>query len=234
MTRRSSVAGRDRYGAAMRPFGLLALGYVLAPLDLRAQGVDVLLDVFGWLLVVLALSRLHEQSTLFVRARVTAVVAGLLSLADLVQPLQTVSNGTGTTSRSVQPDGLQGFAVMVYGVAMVVFTVLLSLAVRERARAHADASTERTFRWFAVLHAVLGAAGIIADVVGTLVKDARPSAPGVSAPGLSTIDVQGPAAVLLVLAVLGVLAFEIWFVVALLRLRNLPWLSADAPAPLSA
>jgi hypothetical protein len=214
----------------MTPFGLVAFGYVLALLDMRVQGFDVMLDALGWLLVVVGLSRLHRTSPLFARTRVAAVVAGVLSLADLVQPLETVSTGTGTTTRAVQPDGLQGVAVTVYGVAMVVFAVLLSLAVREAARGHADAANERTFTRFAVLHAVLGAAATVALVVGLLVADARSSAPAVSAPGLTTTGVEGPAAALLVIAVLGLLALEIWFVVALARLRRLPWLSADDPA----
>ena len=215
----------------MTPFGLVALGYVLALLDMRVQGFDVLLDAVGWLLVVAGLSRLPVPSPLFVRARITAVVAGVLSLADLVQPLETVASGTGTTTRAVQPDGLQGVGVMVYGAAMVVFAVLLSLAVREAARAQADASTERTFRRFAVLHAVLGVAGTLAVAVGLLVADARSTGSGVPAPGLSTTGVEGPAAALLVLAVVGLLALEIWFVVALARIRERPWLSSPADEP---
>ena len=213
----------------MTPLGLLALGYVMALLDLRAQGFDLLLDVIGWLLVVLALSRLHAPSRLFVSARTTAVVAGILSLADLMQPLETVPNGTGTTTRAVQPDGLQGIGVMAYGIAMVVFAVLLSLALREAARAHTDPAAERTFGRFAVLHAVIGAAGTVAVGVGLLVAEAGGSGAGVSAPGLSTTGVTGPAAVVLVMAVLGLLAVQIWFVVALTRVRDRPWLSAHAP-----
>ena len=211
----------------MTPFGLLALGYVLALLDFCVPGFDVLLDVVGWLLVVLALSRLHAQSTLFVRTRVTAVVAGVLALADLVHPLETISTGAGTTTRAVQPDGLQGVLVSLYGVAVVVFAVLLSLAVHEAARAQADTATQRTFWRFAILHAVLGAAALL---VGLLVADAGSPTSGVSAPGVTTTGVDGPAAALLVAAVLGLLALEIWFVVALARVRHLPWLSASAPA----
>ncbi len=48
--------------------------------------------------------------------------------------------------------------------------------------------------------------------------------------GWLLVSVEGSAAALLVVAVLALLALEVWFVVALARVRDLPWLSADAPA----
>jgi hypothetical protein len=214
----------------MTPLALVVLGYVLALLDMRVQGFDVLADVIGWLLVVVGLSRVPEQSRLFGLARVAAVGAGVLSLSDLVHPVRTVATGGGTTTSAVQPEGVQGVGVLGYAIAMAVFAVLLSLAVRDGGRARGDAATERTFGRFAVLHAVLGAAGAAAIAAGLLVAEGGTTAPGVAAPGVPTDGVAGPAAVILVLAVLGLLALEIWFVVALARVRTLPWLSAGAPA----
>lgn len=207
------VSGASASLPPVTAMGLVALGYLLALVDVRISGVDVVPDVLGWALVVLGLTRLNGRGR-FDRARQAAVITGVLSLADLLHPVITTttgSAGTGTASvtAAVDPGGLQGLVLLGYVLAETVTSVLLSLALRDLAHGHGDRRTETTFARFARLHVLLGAASVSFAAISYRTGPR---------------EVTGPGAVLFGLAVLLVLAFAAWFVVAIYRCRGLPWL----------
>lgn len=205
----------------MNPLGTVALGLLLALLDVRIGGFDVLADVVGWVLVVIGLGRLVQLDTRFAGARAVAVLSGLLSLADLVHPQRITTTGSSTTTAAVSPDGWHGVVVSCYGVAMVVVAVLLCLALRDRAREHAEPELATRFGLFAVLHVLLGSVVLVLSLVALLLGTE------------GRITPQGPAAALTLLFVLVGLAMEVWFIAALAGTRTRPWLQqvgSSAPA----
>ena len=202
----------------MTALGAVALGLLLVLADFRlVAGVDVLPDVVGWVLVVLgtrALARSDPRFTWVVRL---AVLAAVLSLASLWHPVVTVTEGgvdgaSTTTTGPVEPVGLQGVLVSAHHGVAVVVSVLLSLRIRDRARDAADDAVARRFGLFAVLHAVLGAVVLLASVVAALVSPSDQLTP------------SGLVGTLLLGFVLAAVAVQVWFIVALAGLRQLPWL----------
>jgi hypothetical protein len=189
------------------PVGTTALGLALVLLDLRLQGLDVLADPLGWLVVVVGLSRLAAQDRRFAWARWSAVPAGLLSVADLVHPSVTAEGST----RHVAPGGLQGLLAEASSLLSLAVAVLLSLAVRDAARRHDDAHLARRFSGFLVWHCVVGGVTFVAGLAGMLV-DGR------------EVQVNGAVAGPLVLLVIAVLAVEVWFLVSLARAGQRTWL----------
>lgn len=193
--------------------GAIALGLAVVLFDLRVGGVDLAADPVGWVLVVAALSSLRALDGRFGRVRTAALLAAVLSLADLYHP--DVETRGGTTS-SVPPDGLQGLLVSGYLAATVVVAVLLSLALRDRARDHADDRPAQRFGTFAVLHAVTGVPAVLLDLA--------------SRAGDGRLELDGPLTVPVVLSVLAALGVQIWFVVTLAGVSDRPWLRSPAPA----
>jgi hypothetical protein len=205
------------------PLGAVCAGLLLAVLDVRVPGLDALPDVLGWVLVVVGLSRLPLPGAPVLRTRTVALVCAVLSLADLVLPVRTVSQGdpqsgpVSTTTATAQPEGVQALLLSAYSVATTVAIVLLSLALRARAAQSGDARAARTLGVFAVLHAVVGALDVIAELLALVTGFDQPR------------EVDGPAAALVLVTVLAVLAVVVCFVVTLYRMRDRPWASALGP-----
>jgi hypothetical protein len=121
-----------------------------------------------------------------------------------------------TTSRTgpADPVGLHGLLVSAHHAVAVVVAVLLSLRIRDRAREHADDAVARRFSRFAVLHAVLGAVVLLGSLAAALADPAE----------------QRTTTGLLLAAALAAVAVQVWFVVALSGIRQLPWLQPGDPA----
>lgn len=212
----------------MNPLGTVALGLLVVLLDFRIAGFDVLADVVGWVVAVVGLSRLTSIDRRFRAARGVAVVSAVLSLADLVHPQRTTTTGDGpgsmstSTTATVTPDGLQGLLAGAHGVAMVVTVLLLSLALRDRARQYDEPVLAARFGMFAVVHLMFGVLMLALAVAALLTGTDR------------SITPQGTAAALTLLFVVAALAFEAWFLVTLAGARTRPWLqpvgSAAPPA----
>ena len=103
-----------------------------------AMGMVVLAGFVVMLLVATGLAALARRHPLLTTSGRVAVIAAVLSLADLVHPQRTVVEGderlaTSTTS-TVPPEGLQGLLVAGYLATSVVLLVLLSLALRDLLR----------------------------------------------------------------------------------------------------
>jgi hypothetical protein len=199
----------------MTPLGAVCLGFLLVLIDLRTPGLDVVPDPLGWVFVVAGLSRLARLDPRFRRVRQVAVLSGLLSLADLVHPVLTQTTGAGTTSAAVEPSGIQGWLVTGYIAADVITAVLLSLAIRDRARAHGDLLVAQRFALFVWLHVGFGALALT------------------PAPIRLVTDVADVAVltVLVVPIVVAALALAVWFLLALAGCRHLPWLQDVEHAP---
>lgn len=206
----------------MTPLGRTALGLLLVLLDLRLPGLDVVPDVLGWVLVVGGLGPLVPRCPALAPVRTAAVLAGLLSLADLVHPVVTTADGTSTTSAAVPPEGLQGLLSFGSLVAGLVAVVLLSLRLRDLAATAGDARRAAVLGRFAVYHAVAGGTVVLVGLAALTT----------SAQG--DTDVGGPAALLLVLVVLAALVVEVAFLLTLRGARLEPWalpVDADRTAP---
>ena len=201
--------------------GAVTLGLLLVLADVRLGGLDVLPDVLGWVLVVLgtrALARTDPRFTWVVRL---AVLAAVLSLASLWHPVATVTEPGGATTLTATapagPAGLHGALDSAHHAVAVVVTVLLSLRIRDRARVQGDAAVARRFGLFAVLHAALGSLVLLASVAAALVGSAQQATPVW-------------ADVALLVGVLAAFAVQVWFLVALAGIRQLPWLQPGQPA----
>lgn len=197
----------------MTPLGRIALGLLLVLLDLRVQGLDVVPDVVGWVLVVLGLSQLVARCPALAPCRAAAVVAGALSLADLVHPTRTTTTGddsSTTTTAAVPPDGLQGLLAFGSMMAALVVVVLLSLRLRDLATADGDGRRARTFGRFAVYQAVAGGTVALVSLVTLLTTS-------------GSTQVEGSAAGVLALVVLAALLVEAAFLLTLSGARREPW-----------
>ena len=202
--------------------GAVAAGLLVVLADLRFGGIDVLPDVLGWVLVVLGTGALARTDRRFTWVARLAVLAAVLSLASLWHPEVTVTESAGGTSTSrtapVDPVGLHGVLVSAHHAVAVVFTVLLSLRIRDRARERADDSVARRFGLFAVLHAALGAVVLLASIAAAL------------ASGADLVTSGGLLGTLLLAFALAAVAVQVWFVVALAGVRQLPWLQPGEAA----
>ena len=203
--------------------GAVAAGLLLVLVDLRFGGVDAVPDVLGWVLVVLGTRALARTDPRWRPVVLLAAVAALLSLASLWHPVVTVTApgaGDGVTTSTtgpVDPVGLHGLLVSAHHAVAVVCSVLLSLRVRDRARAHDDGPVARRFTRFAVLHAVLGAVVLLVSVVAAL-------------EGTPEQDVTGSVGWVLLVLVVAAVAVQVWFVAALAGVRQLPWLQPGSAA----
>lgn len=195
----------------MTPLAAVCVGLALVFADLRVPGVDVLPDVLGWVVVVMGLSRLDRVDVR--RTRTAAVVSAVLSLAELVHPVETTATAGGSSTATVEPTGLQGLAVLGYTATTILAAMLLSLALRGAARAHGDDAVAHTFHLFTRLQVAVGAVTLGGAVLGQVL-----------APSTGSRELEGLAALLVVLVVVAVIAVEVAFLVALARARHLPWL----------
>ena len=199
--------------------GAVALGLLLVLADFRlVAGVDVLPDVLGWGLVVAgtgALARTDARFTWVVRL---AVLAAVLSLASLWHPVVTVTEAGGSRTAPADPVGVHGALVSAHHAVAVVVCVLLSLRIRDRARDRAERAVARRFGLFAALHAVLGAVVLLGSVAAAIASAADRVTP------------TGRLGTLLLAVVLCAVAVQVWFIVALAGVRQLPWLQPGQPA----
>ncbi|MBG0825274.1 hypothetical protein HS048_31795 [Planomonospora sp. ID91781] len=135
----------------MFPLRTVAAGFLIALFAIRINGFDLLVDVIGWLLVVLGLSRMEKSvDPVFGKARLSAVAASALSLAALV----------GLTANVVM-----GLLYMLSGTITIWLT---AEGIISRAQAVGDSSTASTFnalRW--VLLAV-NVTGVVTFYTGAL------------------------------------------------------------------
>jgi hypothetical protein len=77
------------------PFGWLAVGIVMSQVDLRVNGLDLLPDVVGYLLVALAAYRLRPLDRAFTVAAWCAALAAPFSVASLDRPTGSLASKTG-------------------------------------------------------------------------------------------------------------------------------------------
>jgi len=201
----------------MTPLGAVALGLVLALLDLRISGFDLLPDVVGWVVAVNGLSRLSRLDGRFGPALRWALLTAVLSLADVVRTQVTTTTDTMTTTSDAAPAGLHGWLVTAYGLAGVVVVVLLSLALRDRARLVGDGSLAGRFTTFAYLHAGLGVVAVAGSVLALLTTDD------------GSIEATGGLAALTLVVVVAALAVQVCFLLALRGARERPWLREPTP-----
>lgn len=201
----------------MTSVGAVALGLLLALLDLRISGVDVLPDVLGWLLALSGLTRLVRRHEVFRATWRWAQVTTLLSLADLGRAQVTTTTPTMTSTADAAPAGLHGWLVTAYGLSGTVVAVLLSLALRDVARAAGDRPLAERFTTFARLHAVSGAVLVAGGVLALLTTDD------------GSIEPTGALAGLTFVVVMAVLAVQVLFLLALRGARERSWLQ-DRPA----
>ena len=191
---------------------LLAVGFLVVLLDLRLSplgNLDLLFDPAGWVVVVVAMSRLNAVDARARPALVAAVCAGILSLSTLVPPEPTpAGTPAGITVRPLSDPGvLVGLA---YDMALTVGAVLLCMLLSVRAREAGELVPAQRF-W--TLAWALALAELLAVVLGVPI-----SSSGVAAgPGLS------PVAVPVVLVALVGFAVSVWFVVELFRTAHASW-----------
>lgn len=195
------------------------LGLLVVVLDLRVQGFDVLVDGVGWIVVVGALGELRHAVPGTGAARLVAVLAAVLSVADLLHPTRTVvedplGDGSMTTSTTavLDPVGLQGALATAYEALCVVFLVQVCLLLAAAAARAQEHRTARHLQTVAVVTAVVQGAAV---VVGVIALD--PSAATAAA-------TPGGVWLVLLLAVGGFLTAA-WVLVSLWRLRTWPLLT---------
>jgi hypothetical protein len=156
-----SVTASSAPGSAT-PVHALVGGLFAVLLDVRIEGFDVAVDTVGWIVVVAALGRLVPLLPRVGAARACAVVAAALSLADVVHPLRTITEGselTLTTTVAVAPAGVQGAVVIAYVVTTTAFLLILCAALAAAARQRGDEPGARRLRartwWLGITHGVV-------------------------------------------------------------------------------
>ena len=130
----------------MTPAGTVALGLALVLVDVRVEGLDLVPDPLGWLVVLAGTRALRRIDPRFGRVLPWAVLAGLLSVPAVLRPA----------------DGLPADLAVVAGLAAV---LLLCRTLGARAREHRDLRTAERFGAFAALAlggvVVLGAVAVL-------------------------------------------------------------------------
>ena len=204
----------DAPPARRAALGWAAFGLAIVTLDFRVNGLDVLPDVIGWVMVAFALSTLPRGPGGFRVPAGLAWLAAVLSLADVKLPVPGNQGADpSTTASEAVASGPLGALGIAYVVADFAATVALCLAMRKAATAAADEATARTF---GVLTAVLAGTGLLGVLGAALGRHADP-----------------PPAGLVLLVVLGGLAGEVWLIVALVRARNQDYLQQPTVAAVS-
>lgn len=200
----------------------LVLGLLVVVVDLRLQGFDVLVDAVGWIVVVGAVGQLSGAVPGLRRARVVAVLAGVLSLADLLHPTRTTvddpfGDGSTTTSTTsaVAPDGLQGGLVAAYAALCVVFLVLVCLAMAAAASRGGQQEVVPPLPNAALVSAVVQGAAVLVGIL-SMVDGGSP---------VTAAADLGPVGLLLSLA--GFVSV-VWVLVLLWGLRVWPLLLAPS------
>ena len=201
--------------------GLLVAGLLVAWVDMRVGGFDVLPDVLGGVLVMVALGRMLPVLPRLRTARAVAAVAAVLSLVDLVHPTRTTtttSDGytTSSSTTAVTPEGLVGGLSALAALTLTVAVVLLCAVVAQAATARGELRLARRFRllarWGALTDGVLALLGLtVLLVTGEAERDA-----GVFAPLVVALVVAG-------------LACSVWVLLSLWQLRSWALLTGGVP-----
>jgi hypothetical protein len=132
----------------MSPFGKLFWGFLIVFVDIRINGFDLLIDLVGYVLVVLGLGELARRNQNFNRARPYATVLLVLSALDLFTRTPT--------GNSRLDDGLFGspglaiaFAVALAFVnLMLVYLVCRGIGEMARQASATDLADLSQTRWF--------------------------------------------------------------------------------------
>ncbi|WP_187279780.1 hypothetical protein [Quadrisphaera setariae] len=206
----------------------LVLGLLVVVLDLRLQGFDLLVDAVGWVVVVGALAHLASAVPGLRAARAVALLAAVLSLADLLHPTRTTTEdvfGDGSTTTSttavVAPDGLQGALAWGYEALCVVFLVQVCLVLASAASQEQHPQVASRLRTVAAVTGVVQGADVLLGGVALLTGwEALDGAPELVWTGL-------------LLAVGGLLTTA-WVLLSLWRLRTWPLLSSPSDTALRA
>ena len=120
----------------MPPLGRITVGYLLVLVDIRFNGLDLVPDVAGWVLVLMGLGSLLGRSGWFRLATAAAAIELVASCFELVRP---------ATGLAALVDAVAGPAV-VFGVCSGVMATVAAPAVRRTAEA---------IRWLSVVLGVV-------------------------------------------------------------------------------
>ena len=200
----------------MRPLAKVAIGLLLAALDFRVSGLDVILDPAGWLLVASGLGDLALRP-----AQVTALLTAALSLGDVLWPTTTVTTSSDTwttpdggthsivnqTTGFGTPSGPQLGLIALYGLAVVATIWVALTGIEDRAGSYDDARSANRLRVLRLVQ-VGTAAAIFAITYAVLASGDKSAADG-----------AGP----LVVLVLGGLIAHLLTIGALYRRAGHPW-----------
>lgn len=206
----------------------LVLGLLVVVLDLRLQGFDLLVDAVGWVVVVGALAHLASAVPGLRAVRAVALLAAVLSLADLLHPTRTTvedvfGDGSTTTSTTavVAPDGLQGALAWGYEALCVVFLVQVCLALASAASQEQHPQVASRLRTVAAVTGVVQGADVLLGGVALLTGgEALDGAPELVWTGL--------------LLAVGSLLTTAWVLVSLWRVRTWPLLTSPSDTALRA
>jgi hypothetical protein len=207
------------YRAAMRPLAKLAIGLLLAAVDFRVSGLDVILDPAGSLLVASGLGDLALRP-----AQLVALLAAVLSLADVSWPTETVTTSydswttpDGTTHSTFTattgigtPSGPQLTLIALYGLAVVATMWFALVGIEERARADGDILSAGRLRVLRLVQVVTAGATFVITCAVLASGDHDPA---------GGLIVTGPLRVLVLLSLLAHLVT----IAALYRRAGRPW-----------
>jgi len=104
-------------------FQLMWSGYVFL-FDLRIMGFDILPDVLGYLLITAGLRRLSHLNNHFAKAARLALIAALVSLADIYEPVRSGAGVLTLTGPSFRTP--VGAALTVAGIALLALNLLMA------------------------------------------------------------------------------------------------------------
>ncbi|PWJ46981.1 hypothetical protein SAMN06264364_14318 [Quadrisphaera granulorum] len=197
---------------------LVVWGLVLDLADLRLGSFDVLPDVVGLALVLLGLKDLSAHLPGLRRAKQVAMVAAVLSLADLVHPLRTTTEVAGEMTTSVtaagEPIGLWGLASGLHDVAVTLLIILVCRAVARAARDGGAVTVAEIFGRLVLWNTLL----LVAELLAT-------------AAGLALGEEATELAVVVLPVVIAGVALSIWTLVRLWGLREGPPLASSSAQP---
>jgi hypothetical protein len=202
----------------MRPLAKVAIGLLLAAVDFRVSGLDVVLDPAGWLLVASGLGDLALRP-----AQLTALLTAAVSLGDVSWPTTTVttSSGTWTTPDGAThslinqstgigtPSSAQLALIALYGLAVVATMSVALVGIEDRARTYDDAQSAGRLRVLRLIQTGT-AATVFAITYAVLVSGHGNAADG--------FIITGPLVV-----VLGGLIAHLLTIGALYRRARHPW-----------
>ena len=129
----------------MSPFGKLFWGFLIVFIDIRIGGFDILIDLVGYVLIVIGLGELQHRNRLFGRARPYATVLLVLSAFDLFTRTPYGGSGVGLF-------GSPGLAVafivaLLFVNVMLVFFVCRGIGEMARERGAAELADLSITRW---------------------------------------------------------------------------------------